>query len=159
MMHLVMQHVDVTKEVTVDTVREQIARMVNGEWLTEEQATVIDVESIVAFFHTPIGKRMQRATRLEREVPFYLAHEMEGETVVVQGVIDCVFEDEHGLVLIDYKTDRVSWMSDPKEQLKRRYKGQLALYQEAIEAIWGKKVTETYVYAFDGALLVAMGGN
>ncbi|EPZ39453.1 ATP-dependent exonuclease V subunit beta [Anoxybacillus ayderensis] len=159
MMHLVMQHVDVTKEVTVDTVREQIARMVNGEWLTEEQATVIDVESIVAFFHTPIGKRMQRATRLEREVPFYLAHEMEGETVVVQGVIDCVFEDGHGLVLIDYKTDRVSWMSDPKEQLKRRYKGQLALYQEAIEAIWGKKVTETYVYAFDGALLVAMGGN
>ncbi|AST08014.1 helicase-exonuclease AddAB subunit AddA [Anoxybacillus flavithermus] len=159
MMHLVMQHVDVTKKVTVDTVREQIARMVNGEWLTEEQATVIDVESIVAFFHTPIGQRMQRATRLEREVPFYLAHEMEGETVVIQGVIDCVFEDEHGLVLIDYKTDRVSWMSDPKEQLKRRYKGQLALYREAIEAIWRKKVTETYVYAFDGALLVAMEGD
>ncbi|MGJ7034428.1 helicase-exonuclease AddAB subunit AddA [Anoxybacillus eryuanensis] len=159
MMHLVMQHVDVTKEVTVDAVQEQIARMVNGEWLTEEQAKAVDIESIVAFFNTPLGKRMQRASRLEREVPFYLAHEMEGETVVVQGVIDCVFEDEHGLVLIDYKTDRVSWMNDPKEELKRRYKGQLALYREAIEAIWKKKVTETYVYAFDGALLVPMGGD
>lgn len=155
-MHLVMQHIDVTKEVTVDAVQEQIARMVNGEWLTEEQVKAVDVESIVAFFNTPLGKRMQRATRLEREVPFYLAHEMEGETVVVQGVIDCVFEDGHGLVLIDYKTDRVSWMNDPKEQLKRRYKGQLALYREAIEAIWKKEVTETYVYAFDGALLVPM---
>lgn len=155
-MHLVMQHIDVTKEVTVDAVQEQIARMVNGEWLTEEQAKAVDVESIVAFFNTPLGKRMQRATRLEREVPFYLAHETEGETVVVQGVIDCVFEDGHGLVLIDYKTDRVSWMNDPKEQLKRRYKGQLALYREAIEAIWKKEVTETYVYAFDGALLVPM---
>ncbi|MCX8001007.1 MAG: helicase-exonuclease AddAB subunit AddA [Anoxybacillus mongoliensis] len=155
-MHLVMQHVDVTKEVTVDAVQEQIARMVNGEWLTEEQAKAVDIESIVAFFNTPLGKRMQRASRLEREVPFYLAHEMEGETVVVQGVIDCVFEDEHGLVLIDYKTDRVSWMNEPKEELRRRYKGQLALYREAIEAIWKKKVTETYVYAFDGALLVPM---
>ncbi|MGG3956797.1 helicase-exonuclease AddAB subunit AddA [Bhargavaea massiliensis] len=155
-MHLVMQHIDVTKEVTVDAVQEQIARMVNGEWLTEEQVKAVDVESIVAFFNTPLGKRMQRATRLEREVPFYLAHEMEGETVVVQGVIDCVFEDGYGLVLIDYKTDRVSWMNDPKEQLKRRYKGQLALYREAIEAIWKKEVTETYVYAFDGALLVPM---
>lgn len=155
-MHLVIQHIDVTKEVTVDAVQEQIARMVNGEWLTEEQVKAVDVESIVAFFNTPLGKRMQRATRLEREVPFYLAHEMEGETVVVQGVIDCVFEDGHGLVLIDYKTDRVSWMNDPKEQLKRRYKGQLALYREAIEAIWKKEVTETYVYAFDGALLVPM---
>ncbi|WP_461200691.1 helicase-exonuclease AddAB subunit AddA [Anoxybacillus sp. TBDG-1] len=159
MMHLVMQHIDVTKEVTVDAVQEQIARMVNGEWLTEEQAKAVDVESIVAFFNTPLGKRMQRATRLEREVPFYLAHEMDGETVVVQGVIDCVFEDEHGLVLIDYKTDRVSWMNEPREQLKRRYKGQLALYREAIEAIWKKEVTETYVYAFDGALLVPMGGD
>ncbi|KHF27072.1 ATP-dependent helicase/nuclease subunit A [Anoxybacillus sp. BCO1] len=158
-MHLVMQHIDVTKEVTAHEVQEQIARMINGEWLTEEQAKAVDIESIVAFFHTPIGKRMQRAKRLEREVPFYLAHEMEGETVIVQGVIDCVFEDEYGLVLIDYKTDRVSWMNDPQEQLKRRYEGQLALYREAIEAIWKKKVTETYVYAFDGALLVAMGGD
>ncbi|KIQ95717.1 ATP-dependent helicase/nuclease subunit A [Anoxybacillus thermarum] len=158
-MHLVMQHIDVTKEVTVRSVQEQIARMINGEWLTEEQAKAVDIESIVAFFHTPIGKRMQRAKRLEREVPFYLAQEMEGETVIVQGVIDCVFEDEYGLVLIDYKTDRVSWMNDPQQQLKRRYEGQLALYREAIEAIWKKKVTETYVYAFDGALLVAMGGD
>ncbi|MBB5354358.1 ATP-dependent helicase/nuclease subunit A [Anoxybacillus mongoliensis] len=159
MMHLVMQHMDVTKEITVDAVQEQIARMVHGEWLTQEQAKAVDVESIVAFFNTPLGKRMQRAARLEREVPFYLAHEMDGETVVVQGVIDCVFEDEHGLVLIDYKTDRVSWMNEPKEELRRRYKGQLALYREAIEAIWKKEVTETYVYAFDGALLVPMGGD
>ncbi|CUA79285.1 helicase-exonuclease AddAB subunit AddA [Anoxybacillus suryakundensis] len=159
MMHLVMQHIDVTKEVTVDAVQEQIARMVHGEWLTEEQAKAVDVESIVAFFNTPLGKRMQRAARLEREVPFYLAHEMDGETVVVQGVIDCVFEDEQGLVLIDYKTDRVSWMNEPKEELRRRYKGQLALYREAIEAIWKKEVTETYVYAFDGALLVPMEGD
>ena len=159
MMHLVMQQMDVTKEVTVHAVQEQIARMVNGEWLTEEQAKAIDVESIIAFFATPIGKRMQRAKRLEREVPFYFAHEVEGEIVVVQGVIDCIFEDEQGLVLIDYKTDRVSWMNDPQEQLKRRYKGQLALYREAIEEIWKKKVTETYVYAFDGALLVPMEGD
>jgi ATP-dependent helicase/nuclease subunit A len=158
-MHLVMQQVDVTKEVTVHAVQEQVARMVSGEWLTEEQAKAVDVESIIAFFATPIGKRLQRAKRLEREVPFYFAHEVEGEIVVVQGVIDCIFEDEHGLVLIDYKTDRVSWMHDPQEQLKRRYKGQLALYREAIEAIWKKKVTETYVYAFDGALLVPMEGD
>ena len=30
------------------------------------------------------------------------------EEVLVQGVIDCLFEDEEGLVLVDYKTDAIT---------------------------------------------------
>ncbi len=35
-----------------------------------------------------------------------------GETVLIQGVIDCLFEDELGLVLVDYKTDAVKGSTD-----------------------------------------------
>ena len=60
---------------------------------------------------------MQKATVIRREVPFTLAVPAseayshwrgEEETVLVQGVIDCIFEDEDGLVLLDYKTDGIT---------------------------------------------------
>ncbi len=42
-MHMVMQHVDLTKAVSAETIHEQVKWMVNNELLTPEQAEVIDV--------------------------------------------------------------------------------------------------------------------
>ncbi len=38
--------------------------------------------------------------------------EMEGETVIVQGIIDCYFEEGDGFVLLDYKTN---WIDENKD--------------------------------------------
>ena len=43
--------------------------------------------------------------------------------------IDVFFEEDDGIVLLDYKTDRV----DEDSQLVLRYEKQLQLYKEAIE--------------------------
>jgi ATP-dependent helicase/nuclease subunit A len=164
-MHLVMQHVDLKREITEESIREQVAKMVHGEWLTEEQAKEVDVASIVAFFKTDIGQRLRRAPRVEREVPFSLALSAqetyakwadEEETVLVQGVFDCLFEDEHGLVLIDFKTDHVRWMENIQAVLEQRYCVQMELYRRAVEQIWQKRVDESYVYVFDCAQLFPM---
>lgn len=32
----------------------------------------------------------------------------ETESIFVQGIIDCIFEDDQGLVLIDYKSDGIT---------------------------------------------------
>ncbi|RAK19517.1 DNA helicase/exodeoxyribonuclease V subunit A [Anoxybacillus vitaminiphilus] len=170
-MHMVMQHVELTKPITEETVREQIAKMVNEELLTYEQAESVDVLSVVAFFATDIGKRLLKAKYIYREIPFSLSlaasevYRLEGkserENVLIQGVVDCMFEDEAGLVLIDFKTDAITnrfpgGLDQAKAVLEKRYRTQVDLYRRAIEQIWKKEVKECYLYLFDGSYLLSM---
>ncbi|WP_078548248.1 helicase-exonuclease AddAB subunit AddA [Litchfieldia alkalitelluris] len=169
-MHMVMQHVDLKKEVSVETINEQIAKMINHELLTNEQGEVIDVNHVVAFFQTELGLRLKNASEVRREVPFSVAlpahlaySDWEGndeENVLIQGVIDCIFEDENGIVLVDYKTDTITGRFKDYEAalpvLEERYKVQLELYTKAIEHIWKKPLNESYLYFFDGGYLVKM---
>ncbi len=68
----------------------------------------------------------------------------EPETVLVQGIIDVYFEEPDGLVVLDYKTDRVK----SEEELKEKYQGQLEYYARALEQITGKRVREKAIYSF-----------
>lgn len=73
-------------------------------------------------------------------VPFSEMSEDEESSsyVVVQGIIDLYFEEEDGLVLVDYKTDRIK--DQDSSILVRRYKVQLDYYRRALEQMTGKKV-------------------
>ena len=67
-----------------------------------------------------------------------------GKSILVQGVIDCLIEDESGkLHLVDYKTDYVENI----EELSEKYKIQLDCYANAIEEITGIKVKEKIIYS------------
>ena len=66
------------------------------------------------------------------------------ETILIQGIIDVWFEEEDGLVVADYKTDRV----DTKEDLGLRYQVQLDYYAKALEQLTGKRVKEKILYSF-----------
>ena len=68
------------------------------------------------------------------------------EPILIQGIIDVFFEEEDGLVVLDYKTDYVP--ENPAETLKARYGEQLALYQRAVEEITGGRVKEKILYSF-----------
>lgn len=81
------------------------------------------------------------------------------DEILVQGVIDCIFEDEDGLVLLDYKTDKITGrfvhgFEGAKEILAERYQVQLQLYTRAIETIMKKKVKHRYLFFFDGGHLL-----
>ena len=54
------------------------------------------------------------------------------------------FEEEGELVVVDYKTDRVS----NENELKERYHSQLEYYAEALARLTGKKVKEKVIYSF-----------
>lgn len=170
-MHMVMQHVDLQAIIHETTIREQVAKMERLELLTAEQAEVIDISSIVSFFESEIGNRVLRAEVVKREVPFSLAlpakdayadwNENESENVLIQGVIDCVVEDENGIVLIDYKTDTIKdrfkgGFEEAKPVLEDRYKVQIELYARALEHIWKKPLEERYLYFFDGGHLLKL---
>ncbi|KIR01508.1 ATP-dependent nuclease, subunit A [Lachnospiraceae bacterium TWA4] len=65
------------------------------------------------------------------------------EPILIQGVIDLCFEEEDGIVLMDYKTDHAD-----EEVLKKRYSSQFKFYKKAIEQMTGKKVKESLLYSF-----------
>ncbi len=70
------------------------------------------------------------------------------EKVLVQGVIDCLFEDKNGdLILVDYKTDRLNPDEDFKTILLDRYADQLTYYRRACKKLFGKSVKKTLIYS------------
>ena len=95
-----------------------------------------------------------------REKPFMMgvpANELDSkfpkeEMVLVQGIIDAWFIEGDELVLLDYKTDRVS----EEKTLSDRYKVQLDLYKRALEAATLKKVKEVYIYSFALGKVIAL---
>ena len=166
--HLVMQHIDLNKTVTKAGIQELINDLIHRELLTEEQSVSVDQDVVAAFFQLPIGQRLQKAKTVRREVPFTMAMSAADayadwqngdDEILVQGVIDCIFEDEDGLVLLDYKTDRITGrfvhgFEGAKEILAERYQVQLQLYTRAIETIMKKKVKHRYLFFFDGGHLL-----
>ncbi|GAA3403764.1 helicase-exonuclease AddAB subunit AddA [Paenibacillus hodogayensis] len=166
--HAVMQHIPLTGEVTESVVATTMERMVSRQMLLAEHLAEIDPGVIAAFFSGPVGNRLLRAEKVYREVPFNYALPAEeaypgageavrGETVLVQGVIDCLFEEGGQLVLLDFKTDAV--YGDRLELLKQRYAVQLGLYARAIEHIWRRPLKEKLLYFFDGAHTVTLDGE
>jgi ATP-dependent helicase/nuclease subunit A len=73
----------------------------------------------------------------------------------MQGVMDCIFFEKDGWILIDYKTDKLR-SGDALDEVKSRYELQIRLYCEAISKILKQPVKEAYLYLFDGAQVVRM---
>ena len=94
------------------------------------------------FAKTDTAKRMRSAAQAgmwngKNRLLCQFRHSLSGkkskpeEEVLVQGIIDVFWEEEDGIVLLDYKTDRV----DNAEELIRRYKKQLELYADALNRL------------------------
>ena len=135
--------------------------LVDGQFLTEEEAGVIDTAVIMKLLMSDLGQRLAAAEaegKLWKERPFNLKmnYDPDGSgspsEVLVQGVIDCWFEEEDGLVLVDYKTSRIrSGSSGPelekeKKRIASHYKTQIDIYRRALEVTTGKRVKEAYIY-------------
>ncbi|RFU63536.1 helicase-exonuclease AddAB subunit AddA [Peribacillus saganii] len=167
-MHLIMQHLDLRNPIDEVAILELIHDLIKRELLTKEQALAVNAEVISMFFATDLGRRLQNAKEIKREVPFTMAvaareaySDWQGgdEFIIVQGIVDCIFEDEQGIVLLDYKTDTITGrfqngFEGAKEILADRYRVQMQLYTRAIEEILKKKITERYLFFFDGAHLL-----
>ncbi len=134
--------------------KELAAERASGR-LSEEYAALIRLPAMERFLDHSESGRMRAAAgegRLYREQPFFMGIPAsrlregfpEGETVLIQGVIDAYWEEEDGLVLLDYKTDRV----DNAGELFKRYRTQLELYAQALTQIRDLPVKSILIYSF-----------
>lgn len=158
--HFVMEKLKLDAVACPDDVKAQINELVEGGFMTENQAQYISCENIFRLVVSPLGRRMaENASALRREFSFkYLLDASQAnigvhsdEKIVVQGTIDAFFEDESGVVIVDYKTDRVCGNIG---ELKKRYTPQLKYYQLALEKCLGKKVCEKYIFLLDSGDVV-----
>lgn len=157
--HRVMELMDFTLAFAHDNIdgaiREIRKQSIEALRITPEEDQLVSQEKVLAFMKTELACRMgeaQKKNALYKEQPFMMgvkartvrADFPEDEDILVQGVIDVYFEEEDGLVLLDYKTDRVS----DSEELIKRYKTQLQYYAQALERLTHKKVKEKLIYSF-----------
>ncbi|OXS62501.1 ATP-dependent helicase [Cohnella sp. CIP 111063] len=161
--HLVMQHLPLGGDASLGRIEEMLGRLVERRILSAEQRAGIEAASVAAFCGSSLYERMRGSARVWREVPFTYGLDAAalhpgalkpeaGETVIIQGVIDCLFEEEDGLVLVDYKTDALKGRNADEAAEKHRF--QVERYAEAASGIAGMPVKETYVYFFDGGHVV-----
>lgn len=158
--HLILQKLDLSKAVSVDQIRKLISNLLAEGILSKDIIQKIEVEKIANYFKSEFGQEIiANADKVKKEVLFSFLMEadevfkgMEGleDSILIHGMIDGYYEREEGLVLFDYKTDRVSYLKeDARAELIRRYKSQLALYKEALEEITDKEVVEMVIIALD----------
>lgn len=120
--------------------------------LTSDEYSVIDDEKIDAFLSSSLAARMNNAKKLYREEPFVIFVDSEmlgtaapiGEKICVQGVIDCFFEENDEIVLVDYKTD----VYDDPTTIVRKYEKQLFYYEKALRLKFKNKNIKKYLYLF-----------
>ncbi len=153
-LHLVMEHLDFDCEGTEKAVRAQIDSMRVKRLLTPEQAEAADVRAIARFLQSELADRIRKSTNVSREYRFsllrparnYDARAAEDDVVLLQGVVDCFFEENGGLVVLDFKTDRLGEGGAAKRA--EHYRAQIETYAAALARIMEKPVHEKLLYFF-----------
>ena len=155
-MHTFMQYADFEKaEKGTEAVSLEADRLTELGVISEAERKSLDIKKLYGFFESDIYKRIKKADEICREKKFLvkiselslddeLGEEYNNNNSMLQGIADCFFVEDGEIVLIDYKTDRVS----SEAVLADRYRMQLKLYSAAFEKIRGQRVKEAYLYSF-----------
>lgn len=139
-----------------DDAAAELQRLTREGNFTDEESRSLNVKDISKFFRSDLAERIRKSERVYKEYPFKTAvplaelepsvpeNEARGETVLVEGVVDCAFEENGELVIVDFKTDR----SENAAELADRYKGQLEIYGRCLGEVLGKPVKREIIYSF-----------
>ncbi len=163
--HLVLQVISFQTLPGRKDIQDQIDKLVANGSIHAEVAAYIDVEKLVQFFETALAERMtHHEETLERELSFSLkipANRIypdipSDDQILIHGIADGIFQKDDGsYVLFDYKTDKVTRYGDQAaEAMLSKYRGQLNLYQIAIESILDVTVSESYLVLLDNTEIV-----
>lgn len=155
--HKIMQEINFLKVSKRHDVLNELEQMIENRKITKEQKDSINISKIQAFFETDLAKRMKDACalgRLHRERQFVMGvpantlpiESKSSELVLIQGIIDAYFEEEDGLVLVDYKTDYIP--KGKEKEFVEKYRTQVEYYALALSKSLDKKVKEMYLYSF-----------
>ena len=151
--HRAMQFADLTA--LKKDPKAEVERLVAEGYLYREDGALIDTRVLEKLMSSPLGERMRKADRVEREMRFlqeFTPEELAAidpalrvpGTTLIMGAVDAVLVEGDHAVLLDYKTDRVA----APQELTGRYALQLKLYAAMVRRQLGLPVTEAVLYSF-----------
>jgi len=165
--HVFLQFADFDRLSETDVLAER-DRLLAAGFFTKEMADAMRMDELERFIRSELFARMKNARWIRREFRFNaalpaaeftkdetLAKELSASKtdVIVQGVIDALFMDENGkIVLVDYKTDRLTpaETADARlaaEKLVPRHGEQLSYYRTVCADMLGEPVEECLIYS------------
>ncbi len=151
--HAVMQYIRYEQCGDEAAVACEIDRLVEENYITDAQAEMVNCRQIADFFATDLGKRLRNHSDVLREFKFSVLDDgsnfgpdLEGERILLQGIVDCCMVDEDGLIILDFKTDYVT--EDTVDEKLKHYRPQVEAYAEAMSRIYRKPVKEKLLYFF-----------
>ncbi len=136
-------------------VDDECNRLYEKGFLTSNEAECVNRTAVDAFFQSELFKRISVSEHVRREMTFlsefsanYLRPDLDealsNEKIIVQGAVDLLFEEDDGIVIVDFKTDR----NKSEDELKACYSEQLKIYGKACEQLLKKKVKQLLLYSF-----------
>ena len=152
-MHRFLECYDFASHASMQT---QLDDMCQKGYLSSNQRDLLLEDKLEKFLVTPLAGRMgvaAEADELYKEKPFvmsvapgelFLDAKENNDSLLVQGIIDVFFVEDGGIVLLDYKTDRVS----SAQELLNRYQIHLQFYGSALERSLNLPVKEILIYSF-----------
>jgi ATP-dependent helicase/nuclease subunit A len=157
--HYALRHFDLLGQLDYAGISAQLDRLIERGMMTEAQRGELNLTALANFFQTPLAERMLRVPpdRIWREIPFLIglspseallddldAYD-DSERIRAQGVIDCLFQEaDGGLILLDYKTDALK-TSEQVTERTRHYLPQMRVYARAVESVFGTPPKEMYL--------------
>lgn len=161
--HLLLARLDLGRAPSRESLEEELEKLVGQGLVRPEAAAAVDLGAVIRFLESPAGKRLRRAAAAgptggwaRRELAFTMAvpaasvySELEegsffdGE-IVVQGTIDALVKDDEGLLLIDFKTDRLR--PGEEERAASAYVKQVELYAQFVRTLEPAAHLEALLY-------------
>ncbi|MBR5516803.1 MAG: helicase-exonuclease AddAB subunit AddA [Firmicutes bacterium] len=157
--HTVLEKLDVKKALAEGRayIETLLCDIIDKEMITPKEKEIIDISKIEAFAVSELGERIAASNYVCKEKRFNFLTMQDGHQVMVRGIIDCFFEEDDQLVLVDYKTGNSRDVAKGNEEaIVQRYSVQMNLYKEALENATGKKVKEIYLYLTDAGKFIKM---
>lgn len=148
--HRFLEYCDFSK--AREDVNAEIDRLYKLNLIDDFQRSVIDSEKLSVLLHNKIFDRIIKSAEVMREEQFFakvspsiVYDEYNGMqtdcNIILQGAVDLAFVEDDMLVIVDYKTDKVSDM----QKLKDLYSKQLELYKSAMSQSTGLGVKECVI--------------
>ena len=149
--HRVLLHLNFSARCDRASIEQQIQQMVDRRLITPAQAAMVERSWIEWFVQTDLGGTLRkRASALRREMPIYFASPIPEtkstdpmDQTMVRGRIDLLVETNEGLILIDYKTDKI--LAEAARRRANSYAGQMNFYREALVRMTGKPVAQAHI--------------
>ena len=162
--HLILQFCDYSS-VQNNGLDAEIERLIGEKFITQRTADIVNRRQLKGFFESNLFRIAQKANKVLREFQFglfrpasdftenaELKRAVADKNIFVQGSIDLILETDEGIILCDYKTDRITpeESADKKllaENMVRKHKAQLDEYRFAVKQIFGAEPIKVCIYS------------